>query len=154
MDFNNIKEIFKNKGELTIHDGKDHVFQFIKLQHWHPAEEDILLIHEMFQLKGLVGNFSEVALDIIEFSPDKLIFHSPSMVKSINAPNSNGFIKFALIKHPFWNKLLFHLREVVVFRAMESSSWQVETQEIFPLLEGKIKEMQLNAEGGVKILKG
>ncbi|MEX0884657.1 MAG: hypothetical protein WDZ72_14405 [Cyclobacteriaceae bacterium] len=154
MDFKIIIETFRKEGKLTIRDGKGHVFQIQKFQNCPPGEEDILLIHEMFQLKGIVGDFSEVALDIVEFSPDKLIFHSPKMGRLFDAPKSNEFIKFALIKHPYWNKLLFRLGEVVFFRPMISSSWQVETQEVFPLLEGKIKEIQLNAQGGVKILKG
>lgn len=148
------KDRFKREGSISFHDGEGNNFQFLCLQSWKPNEGGILLLYDLYQLKGIVGNFSEVALDIIEFSPDKVVFHSPPVSWLTNEPISKGLIKFALIKRPFWNKLLYQLGEVVVFQSVKTAQDSVHTKESFPLNEENVKEIQLKADGGVKIIKG
>ena len=148
------KDRFKKEGCITFRDGGGNTFQFLHLQGWKPDEGGVLLLYDLYQLKGIVGNFFEVALDIIEFSPDKVVFHSPPVSWLTNEPISKGLIKFALIKRPFWNRLLYQIGEIVVFQSVKTALEPVDTKEIFPLNEGNIKEIQLKADGGVKIIKG
>lgn len=148
------KDRFKREGSIAFHDGEGYNFRFLSIQSWKPEEGGILLLFDLYQLKGIVGNFSEVALDIIEFSPDKVVFHSPPVSWLTKEPVSKGLIKFALIKRPFWNRLLYQLGEVVVFQSAETAQDPVHTKEVFSLNEGNVKEILLKADGGVKIIKG
>ena len=154
MDYKEISKEFAKSGQLNFQDTKGANFEWIKVTDWKPEMEGVFLVHEIYQLKSLVGNFSDVALDIVEFAADKTIFQSPQPAWNINKGKSGGLIKFALVSSPFWKQVLNQVREIVFLR------WQNEVLpstikglQAFPF-NRESKVMQLHEDGRVKIING
>lgn len=153
MDYRAVKSQFRQTGKITLKDSRGQVFEWFSPDGCPPGSTGVFLIHELYQLQGLVGSFSEVALDIVEFSPDKVIFHSPPAKGPVIGMNSTGLIKFALIKLPFWHRLLFELRETVVLQWVENTGEVPHSgEQPFPLQAKGSKAMELHADGKVKII--
>ncbi|NHE59359.1 hypothetical protein [Cyclobacterium plantarum] len=153
MDYRAVKSQFRQTGKITLEDSRGQVFEWLSPGRYPTGASGIFLIHELYQLQALVGSFSEVALDIVEFSPDKVIFHSPPANGPKDGMNSTGLIKFALIKSPFWHRLLFELRETVVLQWVENTEEAPHSgEQPFPLQAKGSKAMELHADGKVKII--
>ncbi|SHN13333.1 hypothetical protein SAMN04488057_107180 [Cyclobacterium lianum] len=154
MDYRAVKSQFRQKGTITIKDSRGTTFQWFSPKDPNMPHTGVYLIHEVFQLQALAGSFSEVALDIVEYSADKVIFHSPPAPGINGRVNSGGLIKFALIKSPFWHRLLFELRDTVEMQWVEKSGEiPFLAQEAFPLHFSETETMELHADGRVKTRK-
>ncbi|MDN3689332.1 hypothetical protein [Cyclobacterium jeungdonense] len=138
---------------LSFKDPKGAHFQWGKFGSRQPAGKGVFLIHETYQLQAMVGPFSEVALDLVEFSPDTVIFHSPPKGFLGSEMISEGLITFALIKSPYWHRLLFELREVVYMEWIPEieTADRICSEQVFPLSENGAKSIELHADGKVKI---
>jgi len=153
VDYRSVKAQFRQTGKITFQDSRGKVFEWLSAGSNTAGAGGIFLIHEVYQLQALVGNFSEVALDIVEYAPDKVIFHSPPVNGFGNGVNSPGLIKFALIKSPYWHRLLFELRKTVVLQWPEKPEQPgLIGEQPFPLQEYGSKAMELHADGKVKII--
>lgn len=154
MDYRAAKNQFKKSGSLTFKDPKGAHFRWRKPESPPPGAKGVFLIHEIYQLKALVGAFSEVALDLVEFSPDTVIFHSPPKGFLVSETISEGLITFALIKSPYWHRLLFELTETVYMERIPEVEidTMIYSEQVFPLPEKGAKSIELHADGKVKIL--
>lgn len=153
MDLYTAIGLLKEKGILQVLDGAGNRFDLKELSVWPQGTAGVFLIHDLFQIRNLAGNFSEVALDIVSYSPDKVIFHSPVNPMLKNGPISNGIIKFVFVKEDFWNRLLFQFGRQLIFCAGKGERSDFRTEVRFPLFAGNIREIFLGAEGEVKIIK-
>lgn len=113
----------------------------------------VFLLFELFQIRSIVVPFSEVSLDIVEYSSKPVIFQSPAHESLRNAPVVDGKVKFSMIREGIWNKLLFgYGRPLIFLNAQTGERTDIETKDKFPLLINGVKEMFLGPEGEVKIL--
>ncbi|WP_162417993.1 hypothetical protein [Cyclobacterium roseum] len=153
MDYRAAKNQFKETESLTFKYPKGKCFRWVKAGSWQPTGKGVFLIHETYQLQALVGSFSEVALDLVEFSPDTVMFHSPPKGFLGTEMISEGLITFALIKSPYWHRLLFELREIVYMEWIPElvTPDLIGSDQAFPLAEKGARSIELHADGKVKI---
>jgi hypothetical protein len=154
VDYKELNAQFSKTNKLSFQDPKGACFEWIKSSEWKPEMEGFFLIHEIYQVQSLVGNFSEVALDIVEYAADEVVFLSPQSSWFLNGGKSEGLIKFALVSSPQWKQLLHQIREMVFLK------WVDEVQPpailgaaAFPFTR-KSRLIELHADGRVKIIKG
>lgn len=117
------------------------------------GEEGVFLLYDLYQLRSIVPPFSDISLDIIDWAEEPIIFHSPVSPLLQNGPISKGIIKFALIKEPFWNKMLYACGQILVSQEVKDRHKGLILEQAFPLQGKRVKEMYLSAEGQVKIIK-
>lgn len=154
MDYRELRAQFSKTNKLSFQDQKGACFEWIKTSEWQPGMEGFFLIHEIYQLQSLLGNFSEVALDIVEYAADEVVFQSPPSSLFLNERNSGGLIKFALINSPQWKQLLHKIQELVFLKWVdEPEPAGIPVAEAFPLCRSS-RKMELHADGRVKIIKG
>jgi len=154
VDYKEVSSQFASTGKLSFQDTEGGSFVWIKTSLWKPEMDGVFLIHEIYQLKSLVGNFSDVALDIVEYAADETVFLSPQPSWNINKGKSGGLIKFALVSSPYWKQLLRQIREIVFLKwedkVLPSAIIGAQT---FPF-NRKSRVMELHEDGRVKIING
>mgnify|MGYP003136021070 CR=1 FL=1 len=152
MDYKEISKRFASEGQISFEDANGVSFAWVKVDQWKPEMEGCFLIHEIYQLKSLVGNFSDIALDIVEYAADETIFISPQPAWNINKGKSGGLIKFALVGHPYWKKMLQQIREIVFLKWQEDvEPSAISGAEDFPFNQ-QSRLMGLYEDGRVKII--
>lgn len=155
MDYRAVKMQFRHSGKLCFEDPIGNRFRWGRFDSWNAGNTGIFLLHDLQQLRGLVGTFAEVALDLVEYSSDQVIFHSPPGGFLWGKTNSEGLITFALIKSPYWYRLLYDLREIVYMQWDEGAEqgegeWIPAVQD-FPLPAAGGRAIEIHADGRVKI---
>jgi hypothetical protein len=149
-----IKEL-KEKGKVTFKDKDNRAMIWILPSFW-KAEEDgndgVFLLYDTFQIRSVGEPFSEVALDIVEYSNKPVIFHTPVSRVLKQGPINDNLVKFFLIKNEEWKKLLFGIGQPVIMNLVNSSP-ELMFPFPMPIFSVNVKEMYLGSEGEVKILK-
>jgi hypothetical protein len=148
-----IKEI-KEKGRVVLKDADNRTFLWVLPKFWDndvDGNDGVFLLYDTFQIRSVGEQFSEVALDIVEFSNKPVIFHTPVSKFLLNGPVQNGNVKFFMMKNPEWKKLLFGISQPIVMKAVNADTDHVISVSM-PVLLPHTKEMYLGAEGQVKIL--
>jgi hypothetical protein len=154
-----IKEVvnkIKEKGRVRIKEGNGSILELIDINQWNPESDDyegIFLLFNLFQIRTVAEQFSEVSLDIVEFATKPTIYHTPVNRLLNNGPIEHGNVRFSLIKKEYWNKLLFAYSQPLVLQYSKIQEFDFETPEFFPLLSAGTKELFLSSEGDIKILK-
>ena len=145
----------KEKGSVFLQAGKGVPMKWTILSSYVKGEnqEGICLLFDLYQLRTIAPAFSDVSLDIIDWSEEPIIFHTPASPMLKGGPVSNGIVKFALIKEPFWNKMLFTGGQIIVYEEVDQEQNSLVLEEAFPLQQKNVKEMYLSADGQVKIIK-
>lgn len=113
----------------------------------------LFLLHELFQLRSIAKPFSDVSLDIVEWSEEPVIFQTERN-PMLNLDQFTGKnVRFALIKDAYWRYSLRAVGEIVLGLpgTPDEEVWDV--VQPFSLFSGKTKEIYLSAEGVVKMLK-
>ncbi|GMQ29418.1 hypothetical protein [Algoriphagus confluentis] len=156
LDHSAIVKSFRDSGKVTIKEGNSHLIQLVKPELWEAegGNDGVFLLFDLFQIRSVCVPFSEVSLDIVDFSSKPTIFHSPVNPSLSAGPIDHGEVKFSLIREPHWNKLLFQLSQPVVARTVPQGQADHQVTVFFPLLMKGVKEMFLGPEGEVKIRKG
>lgn len=156
MDHSQIVSAFRDNGKVSIKEGNGNVITLIKPELWteEMGENWVFLLFDLFQIRTLCKQFSEVSLDIVEYSSKPTIYHSPANAISKHGPIKDGVLKFSLILEPNWNKLLFQISQPVLVQIHAKEQAPFETKILFPLLSPGCKELYLGPEGEVKIIKG
>jgi len=114
----------------------------------------IYLLFDLFQIRSICGQFSDVSLDVVEFASKPTIFHSPASKLNERGPMEDGVLKFSLIRESNWNKLLFQLNTLLLVNLESPENSTQITDLLFPLYSSGTKEIFLSPEGDIKILKG
>ncbi len=150
-----VQEI-KQKGVSRITEGNGNTMTLMTPEFWQPefGNDWIYLVFDLFQLRSICGQFSEVSLDVVEFASKPTIYHSPASKRSENGPMEDGVLKFSLIREPNWNKLLFQINALVLVNMESQEVSTNSTDLLFPLYGSGTKEIYLSAAGDIKILKG
>lgn len=156
MDNFQLEQEIKQKGVLRIKEGNGKMLTLMKPELWKPefGNNWIYLLFDLFQIRSICGQFSEVSLDVVEFASKPTIYSSPASKLLRSGPMEAGVLKFSLIRDPNWNKLLFQINSLVL---VNLESIDISTQSIdllFPLYSPGTKEIYLGPEGDIKILKG
>ena len=156
MDNFQLEQEIKQKGVLRIKEGNGKMLTLMKPELWKPefGNNWIYLLFDLFQIRSICGQFSEVSLDVVEFASKPTIYISPASKLLRSGPMEAGVLKFSLIRDPNWNKLLFQINSLVL---VNLESIDISTQSIdllFPLYSPGTKEIYLGPEGDIKILKG
>ena len=157
LDQQAIVKTFREKGQVTIKEGNGKNLTLLKMENWKPEMgfDWTFLLFDTFQIRTVCEPFSEVSLDIVDFSSKATIYHSPVSRVIKNAPIEEGNIRFSLIREPNWNKLLFQISQPVLAKIdHEKNEVDAQTELYFPLLGPNTKEMFLGPEGDVKIIVG
>lgn len=157
VEIKEITQIIKQKGSVKVKEGHGKVLELSSIEAWSASRygsEGIFLIFDVFQLRSISEQFSDVSLDVIEFATKPTIYHTVKGRFLQKGPSQDGKIRFSLIKKDFWNKLLFAYGQVLILNKSVDEEFDFETQDFFPLLSAGTKEMFLSPEGEIKILKG
>lgn len=156
MDQSEFVKLFRDKGSLTIKEGNGKVITLTKPENWkeEQGKDGIYLLFDLFQIRSISEQFSEISLDIVEYASKPTIYTSPANRLVPEGLAVNGSIRFALIRDTEWNKLLFQISQPVLVYFDTKESIDVTTQKYFPLFGPSVKEMYLGPDGDVKILKG
>lgn len=148
--------IIKEKGRIRIKEGHGSILELISLDNWNSEKDDyegIFLFFDLFQIRSVGEQFTDVSLDIIEFASKPTIYQTPVNRILKNGPIEHGNVRFAIIKKDFWNKLLFAYSQPLILQYSKIEEFDMATNEFFPLLSAGTKEMFLSPDGDVKILK-
>ena len=157
VDINAVTKVLKEKGRVRIKEGHGDGIELIVPNQWRDETDQIdgiFLIFDLFQIRTLAEQFSEVSLDVIEFASKPTIYHTPVNRVLKNGPIHEGKVKFSMIKQSFWNKLLFAFGQPLIVQKSKGKEFDFETEEYFPLLSAGTKEIFLSPDGDIKILKG
>ena len=155
LDIKTIVQTLKAEGRIALSESQGNSFELVVPESWDPVNDDdgIFLLFELFQIRTVAAPFSEVSLDIVEFSTKPVIYHSPANVNLQNVPLVNGRIKFSMIREEGWKQLLFSFGRPLIYKKKDKNEISSVIVDIkFPLLTVCVKEMFLGPEGEVKIL--
>lgn len=147
---------FRDQRALSIKEGNGITITFLKPENWKPemGTDWVYLLFDLFQIRIISEQFSEVSLDIVEFASKPTIYSSPANSRVPEGLAVKGNVRFSLIRDNEWNKLLFQLSQPVLVKMDSKSKPDVETKKYFPLFGPNVKEFYLGPEGDVKIIKG
>lgn len=153
--FQLVKEI-KQKGVLRIKEGSGKSLTLMKPELWLPefGNKWIYILYDLFQIRSICGQFSEVSLDVVEFASKPTIFHSPASKLVGSGPMEDRVLKFSVIREPSWNKLLFQVNSLLLVNLESQEDSTHSTDVLFSLVGPGTKEIYLGPEGDIKILKG
>jgi hypothetical protein len=146
-----IIDIIKKQGRVCLQEKSGFRFELIDPGHWNAGQDDeegIFLLFEIFQIRGIAEQFSEISLDIVEFTTKPVIFHSPANRHLKSGPVSEGNVRFWLIREGIWNSLLFSYGRPLIFQRTDKEA-DYAVGENFILAT---REMFLGPEGDVKII--
>ncbi|MCR9014805.1 hypothetical protein [Aquiflexum gelatinilyticum] len=156
MEIKDAVKILKEKGRIKVKDGHGTILELVAPQSWDATKDDqdgIFLFFEVFQIRHVAEQFSEVSLDIIEYATKPTIYRTPVNRILKNGPIFEGKVKFAVIRKDFWNRFLFAFSQPLILQFSKSKDWDMATEEFFPLLSAGTKEMFLSPDGDVKIIR-
>jgi hypothetical protein len=154
VSYNLIAKEIKEKGRVVLKDANNISMLWVLPNYWDAntdGGDGVFLLHEIFQIRSIAEQFSEVALDIVEFSQKPVVFHTPVNKILSKGPIQNGLIKFFMIKNPEWKKLLFSIAQPVIIKSVQAEA-NFSVSELMPIFSPHVKEMFLTADGEVKIL--
>jgi len=156
LDHAAILNPLKEKGKVYLQEGSGKIFclQKAAVAEKENIQEGVYLLFDLFQIRTICVAFSEVSLDIVDFASKPTIYQSPANPLLPKGAVVNGLVRFALIREPNWNKLLFQLAHPVLFTEVKDVVVDVKTNLLFPLFHSGTKELFLGPEGEVKIRKG
>jgi len=113
----------------------------------------IYLLFDLFQIRTIATQFSEVTLDLVEYASKPTIYHTAPNFLAEKGPVENDLIKFALIRAPKWESLLFKISQPVLVKLDSDKDIDFSLDDFFPLYSTNLKEIFLGSEGEIKILK-
>lgn len=157
LDIKSIVQILKKEGRILLTEGQGNSLELVVPESWDVLldKNGVFLLFELFQIRSIAVPFSEVSLDIVEFTSKPVIYHSPVNENLQNAPVVDGKIKFAMIREDSWKQLLYNFGRPLIYKKTNKTGVApIETKIKFPLLTSDVKEMFLGPEGEVKILNG
>lgn len=156
LDHATILSSFKENGKVYLQEGSGKTFCLRKgvLAEEEVIQKGIYLLFDVFQIRTICVSFSEVSLDIVDFASKPTIYQSPVNPHLPKGAVVDGLVRFALIREPHWNKLLFQIAHPVLFTEEQGVEAELKTNLHFPLFHAGTKELFLGPEGEVKIRKG
>lgn len=152
MEVKRIIKILTEEGRITLKDKDGLLLDLIVPQKWDSEKDDVegvFLLFDLFQIRGIAEQFSEVALDIVEFTDKPVIFHTPTGRAFPGGPSSGGNVRFLMIKKGYWNSLLFNFGKPLVFQKSGYKDSEYVLSESFPVAH---RSLFLGPEGDVKII--
>jgi len=151
LDNRQIIEVLKQKGRVCLKEKSGMRLELISQQEWVAGLDDpmgVFLLFELFQIRSIAEQFSEVSLDVVEFTTKPVIFRSPANRHLKSGPVSDSNVRFWLVKEGVWNGLLFaYGRPLIVQKSSKEADLVVEENFIWPS-----RELFLGPEGDVKII--
>jgi len=152
VEIKTIIKILSQEGRITLRDKDGFLFDLISPQQWDKEKDDaegVFLLFDLFQIRSIAEQFSEVALDIVEFAEKPVIFHTPAGRTLVGGPSAEGTVRFLMIKKGFWNSLLFNYGKPMVIQKSAHRNTEYKLDEIFPVAH---RSLFLGPEGDVKII--
>jgi hypothetical protein len=156
VEVNKVVKRLKDEGRVRIKEGHGQCIELIVPNHWKPIQDQqdgVFLFFDLFQIRSVAEQFSEVSLDIVEYATKPTLYQTHVNRVLQNGPINGGIVRFAMIQHSFWNSLLFSFGQPLIYQINNTQDIDFETKEYFPLLSEGVKELYLSPEGDVKILK-
>ena len=158
VDIKAIIQLLRDQGRVVLKDRAGHVFELINSEQWADVDgrtDGIYLLFDLFQIRSIAVPFSDISLDVVDFSTKPVIYHTLANPHLLSAPIKDGQVRFAMIKEGSWNKLLFNFGKSLIYQAVaDGRSLDFDTVDKFPIVDGEVKQMFLGPEGEVKILNG
>jgi len=152
VEVKTIIRILNEEGRITLKDREGLLFDLIVPQKWESEKDDaegVFLLFDLFQIRSIAEQFSEVALDIVEYSDKPVIFHTTAGRAFPGGPALHGNVRFLMIKKGYWNTLLYNFGRPLVFQKSHHKGSEYELNEAFPAAH---RSLFLGPEGDVKIL--
>lgn len=157
MEVKEIVTVLKQKGRVCIREANGKVVELIAPSAWDASTDDmqgIFLLFEVFQIRTIAEQFSEVSLDVVEYATKPTVYHTVASRISQLGPRQGNQVKFALIRSDFWNKLLFGFGQPLIVQYVFAKTADFEVSTFFPLLSPNAKELYLGPDGDIKIIRG
>ncbi|MDN3670160.1 hypothetical protein QWY93_12575 [Echinicola jeungdonensis] len=155
MEASTIVKALKEKGRVTLQEGGGRLVNLIMPEEFHPGKDQenaIFLLADLFQIRSVAGQYSEVALDIVEYATKPTVYTTKASPLLVNKPKSGDEVKFSLIKRGFWHQVIFGVGRPILFQEVKQAEGEVEVvKENFPLYQGNVKRLFLGPDGQVKI---
>jgi hypothetical protein len=152
VEIKTIIKILSEEGRITLKDKEGLLFDLFAPAMWESEKDDqkgVFLLFDLFQIRSIAEQFSEVALDIVEYSEKPVIFHTPAGRTFSAGPRYDGNVRFMMIKKGYWNSLLFTYGKPLVFQKSAHRGTEYILNEVFPEAH---RSLFLGPEGDVKIL--
>lgn len=153
MEVNTIVQELREKGRSCLLEGNGRRLELI-VPDCYEAEKDeeaVFLLIDLFQIRSVAGQFSEIALDIVEYATKPTIYTTLASPLMGKGPVRDGKIKFSILKQGWWNKVVFNFGRPLLFKEVDGCPEAHEVKEKFPLFGSGVKKMFLSPEGEVKI---
>ncbi|QDH79601.1 hypothetical protein FKX85_11350 [Echinicola soli] len=153
MEVKTIVDELREKGRVCVLDGSGKPVELIVPEHFQDKDDSqaIFLLVDLFQIRALAGQFSEIALDIIEFATKPTVYTSWASDLLKKGPIHVEKVKFSILKKGFWNNIVFSFSRPLVVQHGKKEEAIGSVSEKFPLFQGEVKKLFLSAEGDVKI---
>ncbi len=155
MEASTVVKALKEKGRVTLLEGGGRLVKLIlpeELQSGKDEEEAIFLLADLFQIRSLAGQFSEVALDIVEYATKPTVYTTTASPLLMHKPGSDDKVRFCLIKRGLWHQVIFGVGRPILFQEANQAEGEViEVKENFPLFQRSVKRLFLGPDGQVKI---
>ncbi|WP_186756374.1 hypothetical protein [Echinicola salinicaeni] len=153
MEINTIVRLLRENGRVCLQEGAGRKIELINpdLYDENLDQSAIYLLTDLFQIRALAGQFSEIALDIVEYATKPTIYTSLASPLLVKGPVEEGKVKFSILKQGFWNKVVFSFSRPLLYKEVFEQEEAGTVKEKFPLFRSDVKRLFLSPEGDVKI---
>ncbi|AWW31802.1 hypothetical protein DN752_17625 [Echinicola strongylocentroti] len=153
MEVKTIVDALREKGRVCVMESGGKPVEMIVPEFYNENDDPaaLFVLVDLFQVRGVAGQFSEIALDIIEFATKPTIYTSWASDLLENGPVHEGKVKFSILKKGSWNKIVFSFSKPLIFQEGKVQDAMGTIDEKFPLFHPGVKKLFLSADGEVKI---
>ncbi|WP_200976233.1 hypothetical protein [Echinicola sp. 20G] len=154
MEVKTIVEELREKGRVCVEEGSGKVIELIDPNHYESgkdSDEAVFLLVDIFQIRGIAGQFSEIALDIVEFATKPTVYTTLASKLLENGPVKDGRVKFSVFRNDIWNKIVFSFSRPLIYQEKNGADDVIKLKEKFPLFKSDVKRLFLSPDGDVKI---
>ncbi|WP_215222899.1 hypothetical protein [Echinicola shivajiensis] len=153
MEINTIVRLLRENGRVCVQEGVGKKIELINPDHYDEVADQsaIYLLTDLFQIRALAGQFSEIALDIVEYATKPTIYTSLASPLLSNGPVEDGKVKFSILKQGFWNKVVFSFSRPLLYKEAFEQEEAGLVKDKFPLFRSDVKRLFLSPDGDVKI---
>lgn len=153
MEINTIVRLLRENGRVCVQEGAGKKIELINpdLYDKEADQSAIYLLTDLFQIRALAGQFSEIALDIVEYATKPTIYTSLASPLLSNGPVEDGKVKFSILKQGFWNKVVFSFSRPLLYKEVFEQEEAGLVKDKFPLFRSDVKRLFLSPDGDVKI---
>lgn len=156
MEIKEIVSIIRDQGSISLADSAGEKVTLINPQAYQSETtggRGVFLLVDLFQIRGIAGQFSEVSLDIVEYTSKPTVYTTWASELLKTGPVNEGKVKFSVLKKGIWNQIVFAFGRPLVASLIPDQETSDKLNENFPLYSKEVRQLFLGPEGEVKIIE-